>query len=79
MPLWITKKLLTFVLEAIVSQGVEQIYINILKHIYQNTFAFICLHKISDIFKLETGVRQRDCISPKLFTACIENIFWMLN
>ena len=67
------------ILEAIESQGDEQIYINTLKHIYQNTFVFIHLHKESDIFKLERSVRQGDCISPKLFFACIENIFRKLN
>ena len=67
------------VLEAIKSQGVEQAYVNMLNHIYQHASAFIRLHKDSDIFKLGKGVRQGDCISPKLFTACLENVFRKLN
>ena len=55
------------------------IYINILKYIYQNATSFIRLHKDSEHFKLEKGVKQGNCISPKLFTACLGQIFQKLN
>lgn len=67
------------VLEAIEQHGVDQTYINILRHIYQNATSFIRLHRDSEPFKLEKGVRQGDCISPKLFTACLEQIFRELD
>ena len=62
------------VLEAIESLGVKQIYINILKYIYQNTYAFIHFIKTRKFLN-----RQGNCISPKLFSACIENILRKLN
>ena len=67
------------ILEAIENHGVDPTYINILKHTYQNATSFIRLHKDSDPFKLEKGARQGDCISPKLFTACLEQVFRKLN
>ena len=67
------------VLEVIQHNGVDPMNINILKHIYQNTTSFIILHKVSEPFKQEKEVRQADCISPKLFTACLEQIFRKLN
>ena len=40
-------------LEAIECHGVDQTYVNILKHIYQNASSFIRLHKDSEPFKLK--------------------------
>ena len=66
-------------LDAIKCHGVDPTYVNILKHIYQNATSFIRLHKDSEPFKLQKGVRQGDCISPKLFTACLEQVFRKLD
>ena len=43
--------------EAIEHHGVDQTYVSILKQIYQNATSFIRLHKDSEPFKLEKGVR----------------------
>ena len=37
------------------------------------------LHKASEKIRIKRGVRQGDAISPKLFTATLENIFRRLN
>jgi len=63
------------VIDALEKQGVDPVYINILKHIYKNAKSFIRLHKDSKPFHLGRGVRQGDTSSPKLFTACLEKIF----
>jgi len=65
------------VLESIKNQGV--VYVNILNYIYQNGTSFIRLHRDSNPFPLQKGVRQGDTISPKLFTACLESVFQNLD
>ena len=67
------------VIEAIEKQGVDPVYVKVLQHIYQHNSSFIRLHKDSDPFRLEKGVRQGDTSSPKLFTACLEMIFRNLD
>ena len=67
------------VMSALEEQGVDQIYINVLRHIYDHATSFIRLHKDSEPFQLERGVRQGDTCSPKLFTACLERAFRQLN
>ncbi|XP_042889824.1 uncharacterized protein LOC122264821 [Penaeus japonicus] len=66
------------VIEALQEQGVDTVYIEVLKHIYHHAKSFIRLHKDSRPFKLERGVRQ-DTSAPKLFTACLEKVFRKLN
>ena len=51
--------------EALESQSIPTIQINMLKRIYKHCFAFILLHK---------GVSQEDAILPKLFTTYLEEI-----
>ena len=67
------------VMEAISRQGVDPVYVEVLKHIYNHGSSFIRLHKDSDPFQLQKGVRQGDTSSPKLFTACLEMIFRRLD
>ena len=55
------------VLKAIQHHGVDPIYINILKHIYQNVTSFIRIHKDSEPINLKKVVQWGGCISPKLF------------
>ena len=50
-----------------------------MKNIYAKNTATIRLHKDSEPFQIQKGVRQGDTISPKLFTATLEEIFKQLN
>ena len=67
------------VMSALEEQGVDSVYINVLRHIYDHATSFIRLHKDSEPFQLEKGVRQGDTSSPKFFTACLERAFRQLN
>ena len=67
------------VVKALESNGIEKAYINILKKIYSKATATICLGKGKAKIKLERGVRQGDTISPKLFTAVLEEVFRKLD
>nr|XP_034832243.1 uncharacterized protein LOC117989050 [Maniola hyperantus] len=64
---------------ALHNQGVENKYIRLLKNIYRNSKAKIKLEKEGKEIKLGRGVRQGDPVSPKLFTAVLEEIFRQLN
>lgn len=65
-------------------QGVNPIYINILRHIdNQHSLSHLQPHDL--IFSLLQGlnifrrVRQGDTTSPKLFTSCLEQAFQQLE
>lgn len=60
-------------------QGVEHKYIRILKNIYTNSTAKIKLEKMGKEIKIDRGVRQGDPLSPKLFTAVLQEIFRKLE
>ena len=57
------------ILTSLQEQGIEDVYIEILKDIYGQ----------SEKIRIKRGVRQGDTISPKLFTATLESIFRRLN
>lgn len=61
------------------NQGVEHKYIRIIKNIYAKSTAKIKLEKEGKEIKINRGVRQGDPLSPKLFTAVLEEIFRKLN
>ena len=67
------------VMQALRNQGIEERYVKLLEDIYRGSTATIKLHKTSDKIPIKKGVRQGDTISPKLFTACLEEIFKKLN
>ena len=67
------------VIEALQEQGVDPVYVNVLKHIYKHARSFIRLHKDSKPFQVSRGVRQGDTSSPKIFTACLEKVSRKLN
>ena len=67
------------VINALRRQGVEEPYVELIKHIYDNATSVIMTDKTSESFKIERGVRQGDPISPKLFSAVLEDIFRRLN
>ena len=60
-------------------QGIEDVYIEILKDIYTDSSVTVHLHKESEKIRIKRGVRQGDTISPMLFTATLESIFRRLN
>uniref|UniRef100_A0A0K0D7V0 Reverse transcriptase domain-containing protein n=1 Tax=Angiostrongylus cantonensis TaxID=6313 RepID=A0A0K0D7V0_ANGCA len=67
------------VMEALGSQGVPTQYIKILRELYNNFTT-----KISPFYNdvnvdVKRGVRQGDTISPKLFTATLQNVMRTLE
>ena len=68
------------ILTSLQEQGIEDVYIEILKDIYYtDSSVTVHLHKESEKIRIKRGVRQGDTISPKLFTATLESIFRRLN
>ena len=59
-------------LSSLQEQGIEDVYIELLKEIYTNSSMTLHLHKESNKINIRRGVRQGDIISPKLFTAALE-------
>lgn len=68
-----------YIWEALEKQGVQTKFIRILKNIYCNSTAQIKLETAGKEFPIERGVRQGDPISPKLFTAVLEQIYRNLD
>ena len=54
-------------------------YITVLQKIYKNGCAKIRLEREGEQFPISRGVRQGDPLSPKIFTAVLENIFRKLD
>ncbi|KAG1669363.1 putative uncharacterized transposon-derived protein F52C9.6 [Nymphon striatum] len=67
------------VLNALNAQNISPAYIRMLDQIFRLGTSNIKLHTNTNKIRLEKGVRQGDSISPKLFTACLENVFRGLN
>ena len=64
------------IFEALRDIGIHETYVNILKDIYTEATAKIHIeNQVSEEIKIQRGVRQGDPISPKLFTATIEEVF----
>ena len=59
--------------ESLDNQRVEAAYITLLHDLYNRATSTLKLHRESDEIKLQRGVRQGDNISPKLFTACLQD------
>ena len=62
-------------MKALRKQGIDETYVRTLEDIYTGSTAVIKLHKDSKKIPIEKGVRQGDTISPKLFTACLKEVF----
>ncbi|CAH2091439.1 unnamed protein product [Euphydryas editha] len=65
--------------DSLESQGIPTFYIKTIKSIYANSKARIKLESLGEPFKIERGVRQGDPLSPKLFSAVLENVFRKLD
>ena len=66
-------------LTSLQEQGIEDVYIEILKDIYTGSSVTVHLHKESENIRIKRGVRQGDTISHKLFTATLESIIRRLT
>ncbi|GBP28564.1 Retrovirus-related Pol polyprotein from type-2 retrotransposable element R2DM; Endonuclease [Eumeta japonica] len=65
--------------DSLKNQGIPTVYIKIIKSIYAKSKARIKLESLGETFKIERRVRQGDPLSPKLFSAVLENVFRKLH
>ena len=67
------------ILTSFQEQGIEDVYIEMLKYLCTDSSVTVHLQKESEKIRIKRGVRQGDTISPKLFTATLESIFRRLS
>ena len=67
------------VIKALIDQNIQTLYIKLLSNIYNNSTSTVNFSCGTNPIKINRGVRQGDSISPKLFTATLENVFKNLN
>ena len=63
------------IFRAMRNQGIDQVYINIIRDAYTNRTAQIQTDVLSRKIDINKGVRQGDTLSPNLFTAALQEIF----
>lgn len=67
------------ILAALNQSRIDYRYTRLIHNIYKESMAYIKLHRDTDSFPLQRGVRQGDTLSPKLFSAVLEYAFKTLN
>ena len=67
------------VLASLQEQGIEDVYIELLREIYTNRSMTVHPHKDSNKINIRGEIRQGDIKSPMLFTAAHESIFRRLT
>ncbi|RVE40503.1 hypothetical protein evm_014848 [Chilo suppressalis] len=68
------------VLQSLQRCQVDYRYVEVLRYLYENATMSVRLqNQSSNPIQLKRGVRQGDVISPKLFTAALEDIFKLLD
>ena len=67
------------VIEALGNQGVPTPYVSVLRELYSSFTTRISPFYKDIIIDVKRGVRQGDTISPKLFSASLENVMRRLN
>ena len=67
------------IFEALRREGIEEPYINLLEEIYTNATATFNINNNTVKIDVKKGVSQGDTISPKLFSAALEEIFQRVN
>ena len=63
------------ILTSLEEQGIDKGYIDALAEIQNGVSTAAMLHRESNEILIRKGVRQGDTISPKLFTATLEDLF----
>ena len=63
------------ILTSLQEQGIDEVYIEILKDIYTDSSVTVHLLKESAKIRIKRGVRQEDAITSNRFTATLESIF----
>lgn len=67
------------IINALKNQGIPIGYVTLLSNIYNKATANLKLQDKTEKFNIRKGVRQGDTISPKLFTAALEEVFKRLE
>ena len=67
------------ILKSLIGQGINNAYVQLMKDIYTGCSSTATQGNSATSISINRGVRQGETISPKLFTACLEQIFKSLD
>ena len=60
-------------------QDNRSVIVSIIKKINNNNMPLMKLQKLFEVFKLQREICQKDTISPKLFTAVLEEVLKQMD